>query len=274
MKDYFNDVTRFDHLFTFAVPYIWKTIFALVFWFVGSMLVRWVQRIVVRSLEKRKVDPTLVNYADHSLHWFLKAVLVIGIFGIFGVESTSFSAFIAAAGVAIGVAWSGLLSNFAAGVFLILLRPFKVGDVISAAGVTGVVVDIGLFATTIDNGENSRVFVGNNKLFSDNILNYTINPYRIASYKIQVDHSVDPLEAIERFCRVLATVPGVEPTPAPSGEILEFNTLGTLIVVRAATHQSAYANIVAAGNKAIYLASQEARYPKVQATSVLVSRNS
>ena len=91
------------------------------------------------------------------------------ILGVFGVETTTFAALIAAAGVAIGLAWSGLLANFAAGAFLVILRPFKVGDFISAGGIMGTVKEIGLFVTTIDTLDNVKTFVGNNKLFSDNI---------------------------------------------------------------------------------------------------------
>jgi small conductance mechanosensitive channel len=93
-----------------------------------------------------------------------------------GIETTSFAALLAAAGIAIGAAWSGLLANFAAGAFLIILRPFKVGDFISGAGITGTVKEIGLFATTIDQPDNVRTTIGNNKLFSDNIVNYTLKP--------------------------------------------------------------------------------------------------
>ena len=108
----------------------------------------------------------------------LDIILVVAILGFFGVQTTTFAAVLAAAGIAIGMAWSGLLANFAAGVFLVIFRPFKTGDFVSAGGVTGTIHEIGLFVTTIDAPDNVRNIVGNNKIFGDNIQNYSTNPYR------------------------------------------------------------------------------------------------
>src|SRR5262245_30670215 len=101
----------------------------------------------------------------------LNIALVLGILGYFGVETTTFAALFAAAGVAIGMAWSGLLGHFAAGAFLIVLRPFKTGDFVTIAGVTGTVREIGLFATAIDTPDNVHTVIGNNKVLSDTIVN-------------------------------------------------------------------------------------------------------
>jgi small conductance mechanosensitive channel len=101
--------------------------------------------LVTSALEKQKVDPTLLRYIGTVISVTLNVILVVAILGYFGVETTSFAAILAAAGVAIGMAWSGLLANFAAGAFMIVLRPFKVGDFVTAAGVTGTVKEIGLF---------------------------------------------------------------------------------------------------------------------------------
>ena len=271
MKEYFSDLTRMDHILTlYVIPLAWKVLGAFAVWIIGGFLVRSIQKITRAALARRNVDLTLITYASRTLGWVLKGALILGILGIFGIETTSFSALLAAAGVAIGVAWSGLLSNFAAGVFLILLRPFKVGDVISAGGVTGSVIEIGIFATTIDNGDNLRVFVGNNKLFSDNILNYSKNRYRMASFKIQIDHDVNPMEAMDRFKKVLSQVKGVDSNPPASAEITEFNTLGTLLLVKVACHQAVYSDVLAAGNEAIYKAATEGKYPKIEAKTILL----
>lgn len=112
-------------------------------------MIRLSLRLVDRSMIHQKIDATLVRYVDSILSVALQVALIVAILGFFGVETTTFAALIAAAGVAIGMAWSGLLANFAAGAFLVVLRPFKVGDVVSAGGVTGKVREIGLFVTTI-----------------------------------------------------------------------------------------------------------------------------
>src|SRR5262245_41156253 len=109
----------------------------------------------------------LRSYARSTLSVVLKVALIVGILGWFGVETTTFAALIAAAGVAVGMAWSGLLSNFAAGVFLVVLRPFKVGDYVTIGGVEGTVREIGLFVTKLDTPDNVAHIIGNNKVFSE-----------------------------------------------------------------------------------------------------------
>ena len=146
----------------------------------------------------------------------LRIVLVIAILSVFGVETTSFAALLAAVGIAIGAAWGGLLSNFAAGVFLELLHPFKVGDFITAGGVTGTVREIGLFTTTLDQPDNVRATVGNSKVFGDNIVNYASNAYRRVDLTAQLAHGVDPLAAIEILAARVAQVPNVVAAPAPT----------------------------------------------------------
>lgn len=139
---------------------------AIVLWFVG----RWAIRIATRLLGKvvrrsGKVDPTLTDYLTSVVGVLLTILLILAILQIFGVQTTSFAALLAGLGLAIGTAWGGLLAHFAAGVFMQVLRPFKIGDVISAGGVTGTVKELGLFGTTIVTADNIVTIVGNNKIF-------------------------------------------------------------------------------------------------------------
>ena len=259
-----------SHLSRYVLPFFYKVIGAIVLWIVSGFLIRTSKNLLIRALERRNVDPTLIIYAKHTLGLGLRVLALLLIFGIFGIETTSFSAVIAAAGVAIGVAWSGLLSNFAAGIFLIIFRPFKLGDSISAGGVTGVVREIGLFATLIDNGDNLRYFVGNNKLFSDNILNFSKNPYRIAQFRIQLAHAVEPEQAIQRFLPELAALEGLSHEQPASGEIVEFNPMGTLIAIKVACHQSAHARIVAEGNRKISAIMRRESYPVPESRTLVL----
>ena len=255
-------LSKLDELLThYVFPFTWKLLGAIGVWIIGSIFIKSAQRLMVAGLQKRHVDPTLVNYARSTLGLCLRLFLVLAILDIFGIQTTSLSALLAAAGVAIGVAWSGLLSNIAAGVFLIIFRPFRVGHVISAAGVTGEVKEIGLFATTIDNGDNVRIFIGNNKLFSDIIFNYSTNAYRSVSFKIQLARGVDPFLAIQKISPEIQTVPGVQETPAVTGSISEFNTLGIIITITAYCHQKNYASIQTAGNQVIYSILKSSGYP-------------
>ena len=122
-------------------------------------------RLVTAALGRQNVDPTLLRYLANIISVALNVVLVVAILGYFGVETTSFAALVAAMGIAIGAAWAGLLANFAAGAFLVVLRPFKVGDFVRVAGIEGTVKEVGLFATTIRMPDNVTAFVGNNKIF-------------------------------------------------------------------------------------------------------------
>lgn len=251
---------EFQHLMlTYAVPVLWKVLGAIILWIVGGWLIRLTRDLLRRSMSARAFDSTVASYIDSAIAIVLRVVLIIAVFSVFGVESTSFAALLAAAGVAIGMAWSGLLSNFAAGVFLILLRPFKVGDVITAAGVTGLVREIGMFATALDTGENLRVIVGNNRIFSDNITNFNHNAFRRVDLTAQLAHGVDPLDAIERLKARAREVSNL--TGPPDVEILQFNASGTLLTVRQYCHNDHYGQVLFDTNKAIGGVVTAAGYP-------------
>ena len=247
MPDWINTQT----LTTYALNAGTKLLGAIVLWIIGGIVINFIVKLTSQGMTMRKVDPTLIKYADSTIRVLLRIVLVLAILSIFGIETTSFAALLAAVGIAIGAAWSGLLSNFAAGVFLVVLRPFKVGDMISGGGVTGDVEEVGLFVTTLKTVDNLRVYVGNGKLFSDNIVNYTHNPYRRVDLKCQLAHAVDPRDAIAKLKTRLAQIPNVIGSPAPDVEILEFNAAGTMLGVRPYCHNNNYWQVFFDANKAI-----------------------
>lgn len=224
---------------------------ALLLWIVGRVVIRALLAFLDRTTSARKLDPTISRYVHSVASVLLNVLLIIAVLSVFGVETTSFAGILAAMGVAIGLAWSGLLSNLAAGVFMVVLRPFKVGDAVTAGGVTGVVHSIGLFATTIDTGDNVRTFVGNGKIFNDTIQNYSTNPYRRVDCKAQLPHGVDPELAIEKLRARIAAIPHVMKDPPPVVEILEVNLAGPVLVVRPCTHNDYYGDVFFATNKAI-----------------------
>jgi small conductance mechanosensitive channel len=209
-----------------------KIVAAIIFWFVGRWLINLSIRLASRGLRIRHVDPTIITYVGSTIAVTLNIILVVAILGYFGIETTSFAALLAAAGFAIGAAWSGLLSNFAAGAFIIVLQPFKVGDFITGGGITGTVKEIGLFVTKIDTMDNVLTIVGNNKIFSDNIQNFSANPYRRVDLVAQLNHSVNHEEAIRILQERLASIPNVLADPAPVVEILEFTLAGPVLAVR------------------------------------------
>ncbi len=209
-----------------------KILGAIAIWIIGRWLIGVALRMIGSALRKQKIDPTLIRYIHSTVAAVLNIVLVIAILGFFGVETTSFAALIAAAGVAIGMAWSGLLSNFAGGVFLVILQPFKVGDFVTVVGVTGTVEEVGLFATTLNTPDNVKTILGNGKIFGDTIQNYSANPYRRVELLAQLAHGVDPQSAVALLKPVLAQIPNVMTDPAPDVEILTFNLAGPVLAVR------------------------------------------
>lgn len=254
-------LTQAEYLLnTYALPFGWKLAGAVAVWIAGGWVIRLLRLALERGLLARKVDPTLSRYFEAGANVMLKLLLFIAVLSVLGIETTSFAALIAALGIAIGAAWGGLLSNFAAGIFLMVLRPFKVGDMITAGGVTGDVREIGLFVTAIDTVDNVRVFVGNNRIFSDSIQNYTTNPYRRVDLTAQIAHAVNPHDAIERLAKRVAAIPNVQQTPAPSVEILAFNSMGTVIAVRPFCHNDHYWQVFFDTNKAIADVGGEAGY--------------
>ncbi|MCA9492879.1 MAG: mechanosensitive ion channel family protein [Myxococcales bacterium] len=238
-----------------------RAIGAVLLWLVGRWLIGLAKRMTSRAMDTRHLDPTLIRYVDSALGILLNVVLVIGILSVFGVETTTFAGLLAAAGVAIGMAWSGLLANFAAGAFLMVLRPFKVGDFVEAAGVLGTIAEIGLFATTIQTPDNIRTFVGNNAIFSGTIRNFTANAHRRVDLVAQMSGAVDPEDAIARLQRSLAAIPNVVSEPAPVVEILEYNPAGYVLCVRPSCHNDHYWQVYFDTNKAIRAAFADAGYP-------------
>jgi small conductance mechanosensitive channel len=235
----------------YLVPLVWKLLGAAAVWLIGTWVIKLLRIGLERAMAARRMDSTLAGYVGAGAGLLLKLLLFIAVLSVLGIETTSFAALIAAVGLAIGAAWSGLLANFAAGLFLMVLRPFKVGDMVSAGGVTGDVKEIGLFVTTFDTPDNVRVYVGNNRIFSDSIQNYSTNPFRRVDLKAQIAHSVGPADAIARLKERVAAIPNVLRDPAPIVEILEFNQWGTLLAVRPFCHNSHYWQVFFDTNRAI-----------------------
>ncbi|MFN5515770.1 MAG: mechanosensitive ion channel family protein [Cyanobacteriota bacterium] len=233
---------------------------ALLWWF-GNWVIRLGMTLLGKAMKRQLLDQTIAAYTLNMLGIVLKIVLVVAILGFFGVETTSFAALLAAAGVAIGAAWGGLLANFAAGVFLILFRPFGVGDFISAGGVTGTVEEMGLFVTSFNTLDNVKTIVGNNALFAGTIQNFSANPYRRVDLVAQLDNSVDHNDAIARLKGRLQTIPNVETNPAPEVDILEFTLAGPVLAVRPYCHNDHYWQVYFETNKAIREVCGEAGYP-------------
>jgi small conductance mechanosensitive channel len=224
---------------------------AIVLYIVGRWLISFAVGMVEKGLSRQKIEPTLMRFIGNTISVLLNITLVIAILGYFGVQTTSFAALLAGAGLAIGTAWGGLLSNFAAGIFLVVLRPFKVGDFISAGGVVGTVEAIGLFVTSIDTPDNLRTYVGNNKVFSDNIQNFSTNPYRRVDLNAQISGAADPKAVIAALKARIVKIPNVCATPEPDVVIASFTPVGPVLAVRPYTSNATYWQVYFDTNMAI-----------------------
>jgi small conductance mechanosensitive channel len=255
-----------DTLLTFlgtqGVDFGLKVAGAIATWFVGRWLIRLVTRLVQGALQRtHKMDVTLATYLMSIVSVVLNILLILAVLDIFGVKTTSFAALLAGAGLAIGTAWGGLLTHFAAGVFMQVLRPYKVGDVVMLGGVTGKVKELGLFGTTLVTGENVTVLLGNNKVFSDAIHNYSTLGNRRVDMTAKIANGVDVHDAIERIRKAVAAVPNVMTTPAPNVAIQQFTPEGPLLCVQPFAAPEHYAQVMFDTHRAIADTFTQAGYP-------------
>lgn len=239
-----------------------KILGALALWIVGMWLIKVVVKAAERAMKLKAVDATVVRYVASTVSVLLKIVLIVAILGFFGVQTATFAALLAAGGLAIGVAWSGLLANFAAGAFLVIFRPFKVGDAVSAGGVAGTVEEIGMFTTIIHTPDNIRTTIGNNKIFSDNIQNFSATAFRRVDLQAPLHYSVDAAKAIGLLKPQIAKIPNVLSQPEPVIEILELAREGTMIAVRPFCKNQDYWQVYFDTTRAVQEAFKGAGYPQ------------
>ena len=242
---------------------------AIAFWVVGRWLIGRVVSVMQAAMNRNHIDPTLTKYLGSILVIALNIALVLGILGYFGIQTTSFAALLAGAGVAVGAAWSGMLGNFAAGAFMLVLRPFKVGDFVQLGGVTGTVHELGLFATTLVTPDNVLALVGNGKIFSETVLNYSARPVRRVERTAQLAGSVDPLDAIARLAAAVAKIPNVVAEPAPEVSVLDINLVGPVLAVRPYCHTDHYWQVFFDTNATILRTGREAGWPAPTPTQVV-----
>ncbi len=267
------DIQSITHfLTTTATELAIKILAAIAFWVIGRWLISRVIGLVQAGMNRNNVDPTLTKYLGSIIAIALNIALVLGILGYFGIQTTSFAAMLAGAGVAIGAAWSGLLGNFAAGAFMLVLRPIKVGDFVSVGGVTGTVHELGLFGSTIITPDNVLTLIGNGKIFGDTIQNFSALPVRRVDRVAQLAGSVDPLEAIERLKAAISRIPNVSSSHPPEVNLMDMNLNGPVIAVRPYTANANYWQVYFDTNEAIVRTCKEAGWPAptpVQITRVI-----
>lgn len=236
-----------------------KVLAAIALWIVGRWVIRFFMSMLGRVIRRSgRVDDTLSRYLTSVAGVLLTVLLILAILHVFGVQTTSFAALLAGLGLAIGTAWGGLLAHFASGVFMQVLRPFKVGDMITAAGVTGTVKELGLFGTTIVTADNVVTLVGNHKIFSDTISNYSETPIRRVDLTVRIGNDANVGDAIERLEAAVVKIPNVVADPAPDVGVLSVTPDGPMLFVRPSAQPENYWQVYCDTNRAIIDALREA----------------
>lgn len=237
---------------TFALTLGWKLVKVAFIWMVGRWLTRRLISLVKLVMEKRDVNLTVRTFLVSLIDVVSLIILLIILISVLGIDTSSFIALFASAGVAIGMALSGTLQNFAGGVIILLFRPFKVGDFIEAQGQTGTVREIQIFNTLIQTGDNKTILVPNGPLSTGIINNYSRESLRRVDFVFSISYGDDFEKAKEVLSELIAADNRILNTPEPFIALKELGASSIDIVVRVWAQQSDYWDIYFDLNKAVY----------------------
>lgn len=221
-----------DKAINFVTDYGPKIIGAILIYIIGSWIIKKLTNMLERVMMKKDYDEALQKFLSNLVGWALKVFLIIVVISKLGVETTSFAAVIAAAGLAIGLALQGSLANFAGGVLLIIFKPFKIGDLIEAQGVTGVVKEIEIFTTKLTTPDNKLAIVPNGAMGNGNIINYTAEGKIRVDTMVGIGYDEDIKKAKTVLMEVLTSNPKVLQDPAPSVNVANLGDSSVDLAVR------------------------------------------
>lgn len=238
------DIEKIIEMLTqYATEYSVKLIGAILVLIIGKWLAGKISKLVTKMLGKNKVDITLTKFLHSILYYTLMVVVVIAAAGQLGINTTSFLTIVGAAGLAIGLALKDSLSNFASGVMLILFRPFTIGDFVTVGGVTGNVVNIALFNTTLNTGDNQKIIVPNSSITSNVITNVTANDTRRVDLVIGIGYGDNIKKAKEVLSRIIKEDERILESPAAKVAVSELADSSVNFVVRPWVKTGDYWNV-------------------------------
>lgn len=174
-----------------VIDFGFKLFIAILVFYIGRFIIRKIYKLVLKTMTARRVDASLTTFVLSLINVTLYFILTITVIGILGIETSSFIAIFASAGVAVGMALSGTLQNFAGGVLILLLKPYKVGDFIEVGGYTGTVKSIQLFSTIINTIDNKAIIIPNGTLSTSSINNYSLEQYRRVDWSVSLAYGTD-----------------------------------------------------------------------------------
>lgn len=220
-----------------------KIIAAVIVFVVGQWIAKLLKNVTQKVMTKKGVDATIISFLVNLIYIALMTFVVLAALGQLGIQTTSFIAVIGAAGLAIGLALQGSLANFAAGFLMIIFRPFKVGDLIEAAGVLGVVEEIQVFTTQLKTPDNKTIIIPNAKLTADNITNFTAKATRRVDLVCGIGYGDDIDKAKKVLADILAQDERILKDPSPTIAVVELADSSVNFVVRPWVKTADYWNV-------------------------------
>jgi len=221
-----------NKIIEFLATYWLQVVAAIVIFVVGRWLAKVISNLVAKAMSKAKVDPTLTNFVKNLCHIALLAFVVIASLKKLGIPMTEFTVVIGAAGLAVGFALQGSLSNFAAGVILIIFKPFKVGDFVELAGKMGTVKEIQIFNTILNSPDNIRIIIPNGQVTGSNVMNFTVNGTRRIDLVIGVSYDDDLKKTHQVIENVILSDERILKEPAYTVAVSELGESSVNFVVR------------------------------------------
>jgi small conductance mechanosensitive channel len=247
-----------EQLWILILEFSPQVITAIAILIVGLFVIKLIVKGTKKVMKSRGVDETLQKFLADLLNWTLKALLFVTVIAKLGVATTSFAAIIGAAGLAVGLALQGSLSNFAGGALIMIFKPFKVGDLIEAQGELGVVKEIQIFTTHINTLTNKLVIIPNGALSNGNITNYSAEGKLRVDLTIGVSYDSDIKETKEVLMNVLTSNPQVLKNPAPTVNVSELADSSVNFAVRPYSTVEDYWDVYFGVTEACKLALDEA----------------
>jgi len=221
-----------DIVYGYILKYGLSLVFAIVIFFVGKWLAGVISRWIAKMMEKGKVDAALVGFTKNIVHAAIMVFTILAAIGQLGIQTTSFIAVIGAAGLAIGLSLQGTLSNFAAGVMLILFRPFKVGDFIQAGGEMGSVKEIQIFNTILAHPDNRKIICPNSKISGDTIINFSAIDKRRIDMTFGISYDDDMKVAKKVLTDLVTSDSRILKDPEPTIAVAELGDSSVNLICR------------------------------------------
>ncbi len=225
---------------------------ALVVYLIGHYLIKLLNYLLARFLERRKVEISVQTFVRSFVSILLQVLLIISVVGALGVNTTSFAALLASFGVAIGMALSGNLQNFAGGIIILFLKPYKVGDWVEAQGTSGAVQAIQIFHTILLTADGKLIYVPNGAMSSGTITNYTLTPTRRVEWVIGIEYGEDVEKARKLVLDILQSDKRVKDDPAPTVVLSELNNSSVDMTIRCWVDNDDYWNVLFQTREKIY----------------------